>query len=105
MSGSMERQPSTSSIDLVFQVESSLLINEGRVQCTAVVFARPLNSGGIDLDVCQGALLGGVAIAGVHSGYAAQRGEGLLAFLLEDPMDVRRFQSGDVVRLQRGPAS
>lgn len=87
-----------------FEVESSLLINEGGVQCRAVVFARPLAAVETD-DLAEGSLLGGVPIAGLDPARAAQRGAGLVAFVLEDPMDARRFLAGDVVRLSAAPRS
>jgi hypothetical protein len=82
-----------------FQVEASLLINEGGVQCVPVVFARPLEGGG-EVRVGRAAFLDGARVAALDPGRAAERGPGLVAFVLEDPMDVRQFKIGDVVRLE-----
>jgi hypothetical protein len=81
-----------------FEVEAALLINEGSVQCVPVVFARPLQK---DAHVELGAkpFLNGVHVAALDPVRAMQRGPGLVAFVLEDPMDVRWFHPGDVARL------
>ena len=81
-----------------FKVEASLLINEGGVQCVPVVFAYPLEGAG-DIELGTKPLLNGVPLAALDPVRAAKRGPGLVAFVLEDPMDSRRFQSGDVVQL------
>ena len=84
---------------LEFEVESSLLINEGGVQCTPVVFARPLRAG-VRVELGQRAFLNGVRVAALDPARAAQRGPGLVAFVLEDPMDAREFRPGDRARLE-----
>jgi len=82
-----------------FEVEASLLINEGGVHCVAVVFARPLRSGaGIRLE--EKPFLNGARVAALDPARAAERGPGLVAFVLEDPMDARSFHPGDLARLQ-----
>jgi hypothetical protein len=85
-----------------FEVEASLLINEGGLQCVPVVFARPRQSGTIELGA--GALLNGIRVAALDPARAVQRGPGLVAFILDDPMDARWFHPGDVVRLTRAAA-
>jgi len=82
--------------ELTFEVEASLLVNEGGVQCVPVVFARPLqeNQPG---DLGPELFLGNVPVVSVDPARAARRGPGLVAFVLEDPMDARRFRPGDVV--------
>ena len=82
-----------------FEVEASLLVNEGGVQCTAVVFARPLRSG-IHVELGERAFLNGVRVAGIDPDGAAQRGPGLVAFVLQDPMDARQFRPGDRATLE-----
>ena len=82
-----------------FEVEASLLVNEGGLQCVPVVFARPRQSGAVELGA--DALLNGIRVAALDPARAAQRGPGLVAFILEDPMDARWFHPGDVVRLTR----
>ena len=86
-------------VAMEFEVEASLLVNEGGVQCTPVVFARPLRSG-IHVELGETASLNGVRVVGIDPDRAAQRGPGLIAFVLEDPMDARQFQPGDRVTLQ-----
>jgi hypothetical protein len=86
-----------------FEVEASLLINEGGVHCVPVVFARPLQNGTV-VRIGDNAYLNGARIASLDPARAAQRGPGLVAFVLEDPMDARRFQRGDVAHLE-SPAS
>jgi hypothetical protein len=81
-----------------FEVEASLLINEGGVQCVPVVFARALQGGEVRLG--RASFLEGARVTGLDPARAAERGRGLVAFVLEDPMDVRRFNRGDVVRLE-----
>jgi len=81
-----------------FEVEASLLINEGGVQCVPVVFVRPLEGGEVRLG--RASFLEGARVSELDPARAAERGPGLVAFVLEDPMDVRRFNRGDVVRLE-----
>jgi len=81
-----------------FEVEAALLVNEGGVQCVPLVFARPLE-GAAAVHLGKIAYLGSARVAGLDPARAAQRGAGLVAFVLEDPMDIRQFKSGDVVRL------
>ena len=80
-----------------FVVDASLLINEGGLQCVPVVFARPRQDGPVE--VREGALLNGIRVVSLDTARAAQRGPGLVAFILDDPMDARWFHPGDVVRL------
>jgi hypothetical protein len=82
-----------------FEVEASLLINEGGVQCVPVVFARLLRNE-VHIELGQRPFLNGVRVAGLHPALAMQRGPGLVAFVLEDPMDVRWFRPGDMARLE-----
>ena len=82
-----------------FQVEAALLVNEGGVQCVPLVFARPLRVVP-RIDVGPNTFLKGVRVAALDPHRAATRGPGLVAFVLEDPMDVRWFNAGDVVRLE-----
>ena len=83
------------------EVEASLLVNEGGVQCVAVVFAR-LPPGAAQLQLGEEALLGGVRVARTDPALARSRGPGLVAFVLEDAMDARSFRQGDRVRLETG---
>jgi hypothetical protein len=80
-----------------FEVEASLLINEGGLQCVPVVFARPRQSGPVA--VGQKARLNGMRVVSLDPARAAQRGAGLVAFVLDDPMDARWFHPGDLVSL------
>jgi hypothetical protein len=81
-----------------FEVEASLLINEGGVQCVPVVFARPL--GGAPPSALRGmSFLNESRVAALDPARASQRGRGLVAFVLEDPMDSREFRPGDKARL------
>ena len=82
-----------------FEVEASLLINEGGLQCVPVVFARPRRPGPVELGT--DARLEGARVASLDPTRAAQRGPGLVAFILEDPMDARWFRPGQTVRLTR----
>ncbi len=82
-----------------FEVEASLLINEGGVQCTPVVFARPLQPGA-RVERGARAFLNGRRVAALDPARAAQRGPGLIAFVLDDPMDARDFHPGDKARLE-----
>jgi hypothetical protein len=84
-----------------FEVDASMLVNEGGVQCVPLVFARPLE-GGLAVRLGKAAFLEGARVSGLDPDRARGRGPGLVAFVLEDPMDVRRFQPGDVVRLESG---
>jgi hypothetical protein len=84
-----------------FEVEASLLVNEGGVHCVAVVFARPLRTSSLTPDLGANAFLGGARVAGLDPARAAVRGRGLVAFVLEDAMDARRFRPGDIARLER----
>ena len=85
-----------------FEVDASLLINEGGLQCVPVVFARPRQGGRIELGA--DARLNGIPVAALDPARAAQRGPGLVAFILSDPMDARWFQPGEIVRLTRAAA-
>jgi len=82
-----------------FEVEAALLVNEGGVQCTPVVFARPLR-GTPPKSLGERAFLNGSRVSSLDPGRAAQRGPGLVAFILEDPMDAREFRPGDKARLE-----
>ena len=82
-----------------FEVEASLLVNEGGVQCTAVVFARPVR-GAPPVELGEKAFLNGARVSGVDPARAARRGPGLVAFILEDPMDARQFHPGDRASLE-----
>jgi hypothetical protein len=82
-----------------FEVEMALLINEGGVQCVPVVFARPLQRGA-RIELGTRAFLNEARVAALDPARAAARGPGLVAFVLEDPMDARDFKPGDVVRLE-----
>ena len=73
-----------------FEVEASLLVNEGGVHCVPLVFARPVE-GGADVRLGKAAYLEGARVTALDPGRAAERGPGLVAFVLEDPMDVRRW--------------
>jgi hypothetical protein len=85
-------------IQTQFEVEASLLINEGGVQCVPVVFARLLRKD-VRVSLGERPFLNGVRVAGLDPARAVQRGPGLVAFVLEDPMDVRWFRPGDMARL------
>jgi hypothetical protein len=88
-----------SHIQTEFEVEAALLINEGGVQCVPVVFAR--RRGKDDrIQLGERALLNGARVARLDPAYAMQRGPGLVAFVLEDPMDVRLFRPGDMASLR-----
>ena len=78
-----------------------MLVNEGGVQCVPLVFARPLEAG-VPVRLGKAAYLEGARVSALDPGRAAERGPGLVAFVLEDPMDVGRFQPGDVVALESG---
>ncbi|HYZ90506.1 MAG TPA: hypothetical protein VE620_14505 [Myxococcales bacterium] len=80
-----------------FEVEASLLVNEGGLQCVPVVFARP--RGSAPVSVGRQARLNGMRVVSLDPARAAQRGAGLVAFILDDPMDARWFHPGDVVSL------
>jgi hypothetical protein len=80
-----------------FEVEASLLINEGGLQCVPVVFARPRQAGRVA--VGENTRLNGIRVVSIDPARAAQRGADLVAFVLDDPMDARWFHAGDVVRL------
>jgi hypothetical protein len=82
-----------------FEIEAALLINEGGVQCVPVVFARCLESDA-PVQLGKAAFLEGARVSVLDPARAAERGPGLVAFVLEDPMDVRRFNHGDLVRLE-----
>ncbi len=81
-----------------FEVEASLLINEGGVHCVPVVFARPLRGAPDALPAKP--FLNGARVAALDPVRAARRGPGLVAFVLEDPMDAREFHPGDKARLE-----
>ena len=84
------------------EVEASLLVNEGGLQCVAVVFVRAPERWSAP-EAHSGLLLDGVPVASVDPARAARRGPGLVALVLEDPMDSRRFRPGQVVRLDPTP--
>jgi len=81
-----------------FEVEDALLINEGGVQCLPVVFAR-LQRKDARVELGERPLLNGMRVVRLDRTLAIERGPGVVAFVLEDPMDVRWFRPGDVVRL------
>jgi len=81
-----------------FEIEAALLINEGGVQCVPVVFARLRPKGG-RIELGDRPLLNGVRVVRLDPSFARQRGPDLVAFVLEDPMDVRLFRPGDTARL------
>src|SRR5918912_2753825 len=64
-----------------FEVDASLLINEGGLQCVPVVFARPRQPGPVELG--SDARLDEARVASLDPARAAQRGRGLVAFILE----------------------
>ena len=84
------------------EVEASLLVNEGGLQCVAVVFLRTPERWSSP-EAGSRLLLDGVPVASVDPARAARRGPGLVALVLEDAMDSRRFRPGQVVRLDRTP--
>ena len=82
-----------------FEVEAALLVNEGGLQCMPLVFARPLQPQA-RVELGPRAYLNDMPVMGLDPARAAERGPGLVAFVLEDPMDTRWFKPGDVVRLE-----
>ena len=80
-------------------MEAALLVNEGGVQCMPLVFARPLQPQA-RVELGPRAYLNDMPVMGLDPARAAERGPGLVAFVLEDPMDTRWFKPGDVVRLE-----
>ena len=82
-----------------FEVQASMLVNEGGVQCVPLVFARPLERG-VPVRLGKAAFLHGARVSTLDPDRASERGPGVVAFVLEDPMDVRKFQRGDVVELE-----
>ena len=96
----MHRAARPGMVAMEFDVEESLLINEGGVQCTAVVFALPVPRGAA-VELGNNAYLNDARVASLDPARAAQRGPGVVAFVLEDPMDARSFAAGDRVRLVR----
>ena len=82
-----------------FQVEAAQLINEGGVHCVPVVFARPLQNER-PVEIGPRAYLNDMPVLRLDSALAAERGPGVVAFVLEDAMDARWFQPGDIVRLE-----
>jgi hypothetical protein len=96
----MQRDADPRALATEFDVEASLLVNEGGVQCTAVVFARPVPRDAA-VELGENAYLDHARVAGLDPTRAAQRGPGVVAFVLEDPMDARSFAAGDRVRLVR----
>jgi hypothetical protein len=81
-----------------FEVEAALLINDGGVQCVPVVFARPLQRAA-RIELGARTFLNEARVAALDPARAAARGPGLVAFVLEDPMDAREFKPGDLARL------
>jgi len=96
----MQGDPDVPAVATEFDVEASLLINEGGVQCAAVVFARPVPRDAT-VDLGKSSYLNEARIASLDPVRAAQRGPGVVAFVLQDPMDARSFTAGDRVRLVR----
>jgi hypothetical protein len=92
----MDQRPAKEPLE--FEVEASLLINEGGVHCVPVVFARPLR-GALE-GLPAGSFLNEARVAALDPARAARRGPGLVAFVLEDPMDAREFRPGDKARLE-----
>ena len=84
-----------------FQVEAAQLINEGGVHCVPVVFARPLQ-GSRPVEIGPRTYLNDMPVLRLDGALAAERGPGLVAFVLEDPMDVRLFRPGDMASLDSG---
>lgn len=82
-----------------FEVEAALLVNEGGVQCVPLVFARPRGGDG-RVELGRNPFLGEARVVALDPARAGARGPGLVAFVLDDPMDTRTFQPGDVVRLE-----
>ena len=82
-----------------FEVEAALLVNEGGVHCTPLVFARPVGGDG-PKTLAGRSFLKGLRVAALDPSRGAARGAGLVAFVLDDPMDVREFKPGEVVRLE-----
>src|SRR5207248_8039175 len=82
-----------------FQIEAAQLINEGGVHCVPVVFARPLQ-GGHPVELGPRSYLNDMPVLRLDAALAAERGPGVVAFVLEDAMDARWFQPGDTVRLE-----
>jgi hypothetical protein len=87
------------SVAMDFEVEAALLINEGGVQCVPVVFARPLQRGA-RIELGRRPFLNEARVAALDPARAAARGPGLVAFVLEDPMDAREFKPGEIARLE-----
>jgi len=58
--------------------------------------------GGASIELGSDPCLDGARVVAIDPLRAVQRGPGLVAFVLEDPMDARRFHRGDVVRLSQG---
>ena len=87
------------SFTMDFEVEAALLIHEGGVQCVPVVFARALQRGA-RIELGPRPFLNEARVATLDPARAAARGPGLIAFVLEDPMDARDFKPGDVARLE-----
>ncbi len=75
-----------------------MLVNERGVQCMPVVWARPLSPGPVRLGAR--AFLKGVRVASLDEERAADHGPGLVAFVLDDPMDIRDFEPGEKVTLE-----
>jgi D-serine deaminase-like pyridoxal phosphate-dependent protein len=83
-----------------FLVEAAQLINEGGVHCVPVVFARPLQ-GRAPVELGARAYLNDMPVQRLDTALAAERGGGVVAFVLEDAMDARWFKPGEVVRLEQ----
>src|SRR6266550_3415318 len=66
-----------------FQVEAAQLINEGGVHCVPVVFARPLQ-GGRPVEIGPRTYLNDMPVLRLDNALAAERGQGIVAFVLED---------------------
>jgi hypothetical protein len=82
-----------------FKVEAAQLVNEGGVQCVPLVFARPLDPD-LPVTLAEESFLKGARVAALDPARAARHGPGVVAFILDDPMDVRWFSAGEVVRLE-----
>src|SRR5947208_9019091 len=81
-----------------FQVEAAQLINEGGVHCVPVVFARPLQ-GGRPVELGPRAYLNEMPVLRLDSALAAERGPGVVAFVLGEPRRARLLPAGHMCRV------